>query len=56
MWHTDLDVESGENEQREFSFTENLIGHPHLGIKPPFRFNKKEYGELVKKLNRINSE
>lgn len=56
MWHIDWDGKSEEGEQREFSFAENLIGHPHLGIKPPFRFNEKEYGELVKKLNGRNSE
>lgn len=50
MWHTDWDGESNEDEKKEFSFTENEIGHSFLKIGIPFKFDKKEYKALVNKL------
>ena len=50
MWHTDWDGESDEDKKREFSFTENKIGHPFLEIGTLFKFDKKEYNALVNKL------
>ena len=50
MWHTDCDGENDEDEKREFSFTENKIGHPFLEIGTSFKFDKKEYKALVNKL------
>ncbi|MDP3697813.1 MAG: hypothetical protein Q8R55_07460, partial [Candidatus Taylorbacteria bacterium] len=50
MWHTDWDGKSGENEQREFDFSENKVGHPRLDKELPFNFDKEAYKTLVTKL------
>ena len=53
MWHTDY---NGEDEEREFNFTENKIGHPSLEKKLPFEFDKEMYGALVAKLFKKEKE
>ena len=54
MWHTDYDGVSDEDEKREFSFTENKVGHPDIKKELPLKFDKEEYKALILNLTSHN--